>query len=395
MVTLFYLKSDDNYRTIKVEKSKLHDVDVFNTILNGAVVDTYGVYGIRSAIMEISNYNRRKIAFLNAFAIMLVLLIHSYYVEAAAFPISSSIQLITGTYGIAGVAVPLFFFISGLLFFKNIASTKDCISGIRRRVRTLFIPYLIWNVVFVGYYVVLSALPGLSEFSNSEVLKYLSLSHPISTLEYLFWKPVAFHLWFLRDLILFVILTPILWISLKSYPWGTLIALLLFGIISGSGIVYFAFGAFVSLYWGIDVFSKFLSTPRVYISLMIFVISSIMTAIPDCTTIVMNHAFRQFVNFSGIFAVWGIFDILYRNELHEILEKCIIVSNYSFFIYLFHEPVFNIIKKVNLIIFGANECSLVILYFINPILMVLISILVAMSLKRIIPRIYSIAVGGR
>lgn len=345
--------------------------------------------------MEISNYNSRKIAILNMFAIMLVLLIHSYYVEAADFPVSNSIQLITGTYGMAGVAVPLFFFISGLLFFKSISSVNDCISGIKRRVRTLFIPYMIWNMVFVGYYILLSVLPGLSQFSNSEVINHLSLSHPISTLGYLFLEPVAFHLWFLRDLMLFVIVTPILWASLKSYPWGTLIALLLFGIISGSGIVYFAFGAFISLSCGIDVFSKFLSKPIVYISLLIFVVSSIMTAIPVCTTIVMNNAFRQFVNFSGIFAVWGLFDILYRCELHKKLDKCIIISKYSFFIYLFHEPVFNIIKKVNMIIFGANECSLVILYFINPILMVLISIFVAMSLKIILPRIYSIAVGGR
>lgn len=68
-------------------------------------------------MMEISTYNSKKIAILNAVAIVLVLLLHSYFLEAAEYPVAQNVQLFTGTNGISGVAVPLFYFISGVLFF--------------------------------------------------------------------------------------------------------------------------------------------------------------------------------------------------------------------------------------------------------------------------------------
>ena len=68
-------------------------------------------------MMEISTYNSKKIAILmNAVAIVLVLLLHSYFLEAAEYPVAQNVQLFTGTNGISGVAVPLFYAISGLLF---------------------------------------------------------------------------------------------------------------------------------------------------------------------------------------------------------------------------------------------------------------------------------------
>ena len=47
------------------------------------------------------------------------------------------------------VSVPIFFFISGLLFFKegtfNISLYK---SKLRKRFYTIFIPYIIWNIIY-------------------------------------------------------------------------------------------------------------------------------------------------------------------------------------------------------------------------------------------------------
>ena len=68
---------------------------------------------------------------------------------------------------------------------------------------------------------------------------------------------------------------------------------------------------------------------------------------------------------------------------------------YSFFIYLFHEPVFNIIKKLGLKILGISNSSLIILYFVNPLIMAVLSVSVAWALKKYLPKIYSIVVGGR
>ena len=47
------------------------------------------------------------------------------------------------------VAMPTFFVISGYLFFANVTdwNTKTYLGKLRRRVKTLLIPYIIWNVL--------------------------------------------------------------------------------------------------------------------------------------------------------------------------------------------------------------------------------------------------------
>ena len=53
------------------------------------------------------------------------------------------------SYGLCASAVPLFFLISGFLYFKGCESQfglKDYMAKNRKRLRTLLIPYLLWNI---------------------------------------------------------------------------------------------------------------------------------------------------------------------------------------------------------------------------------------------------------
>ena len=52
-------------------------------------------------------------------------------------------------YGLCASAVPLFFLISGFLYFTGCESQfglKDYMAKNRKRLRTLLIPYLLWNI---------------------------------------------------------------------------------------------------------------------------------------------------------------------------------------------------------------------------------------------------------
>lgn len=57
---------------------------------------------------------------------------------------------------LASVAVPLFFFISGYLFFFRTTFSVDVYKKkLKSRIKTLLIPYLFWNfVVLVGHWIV-------------------------------------------------------------------------------------------------------------------------------------------------------------------------------------------------------------------------------------------------
>lgn len=350
-------------------------------------------------MIVISTYNSKKIAVLNVVAIVLVLLLHSHFLEAADYTIAQNVQLFTGTNGISGVAVPLFYFISGMLFFKNVNQIKDCVLGIRKRVRSLLLPYIIWNIVFVLWYLFMSYIPGISGFINSDMLSNFCIDSPITSLEYLLLEPAGFHLWFLRDLILYVLVSPLIYIGCKRFPIiGLLAFFILFGGIARCGITYFTAGAIVAIHYGLDVFDKglFKNNGFKLILFLLFLAKCIMTVLPSFNTITYNPYFQQIANMAGIISVWWIYDVLFKvfsKGTYGII--LLYISKFSFFIYLFHEPALNIIKKMGVFLLGVNNTTLIVLYLISPLLMVAFAISVAKLFKIVMPKFYSIAVGGR
>lgn len=175
--------------------------------------------------MKVNSFNSRKIKVLSFWMIVMVVYIHSYYLEAETRAVPNFVQMLGGS--ITSVAVPLFYSISGFLFFNGITSVKQCFPKIKKRVRTLLVPYLIWNIIFVSWYVALAYTPGVTQYINSDMLSNLSIQYPLDTFFYLFIKPAGFQMWFLRDLILFVLLTPLLYVTIKRMQWIPFILLLL------------------------------------------------------------------------------------------------------------------------------------------------------------------------
>lgn len=65
---------------------------------------------------------------------------------------------------LSGIAIPLFFFFSGFLFFKDSEfSLTVYIHKLRSRAKTLLIPYLMWNFIAILNNIV-KMLPPLSKF---------------------------------------------------------------------------------------------------------------------------------------------------------------------------------------------------------------------------------------
>jgi surface polysaccharide O-acyltransferase-like enzyme len=104
--------------------------------------------------------------------------------------------------GVARVAVPLFFAISGYLFFLGMeGSFVEFVRKWRNRARTLLMPFVAWSIfVFVIVCAVRQQWPythGLEATLN----KLFGLTKPM----------YLFHFWFLRDLILMILLAPVWW----------------------------------------------------------------------------------------------------------------------------------------------------------------------------------------
>ena len=142
--------------------------------------------------------------------------------------------------GILGVRVPMFFVISGFLFFRGVdRNPKPAWFGkkLKRRIRSLLIPYLIANcVAWCVYAAATKWTPGM-------ISGYLG--DDWKDLYFVFWKgPVNLSLWFIRELIVVCLLSPLVWLLIR-YTWG--VATIAFGVFWLMGgyepVFFFALGA--------------------------------------------------------------------------------------------------------------------------------------------------------
>lgn len=110
-----------------------------------------------------------------------------------------------------GSAVPLFFMISGYLFFikNDDYNASQYKSKIKKRLTTLLVPYLIWNLLYVLFNIIVEVLKGGEIDFSSQIFSLWSMP----TQPY----PADPALWFVRDLMVCMILSPIIYYLTKRY----------------------------------------------------------------------------------------------------------------------------------------------------------------------------------
>ena len=170
----------------------------------------------------------------------------------------------------AAIAVPLFFMMSGYLFFYRTEWNSAAFVGkLRRRVRSLLVPYVLFCLLAVVGLVVNYAMSGHSWAQSLHLYlgdgkwlhnfwdvhttgtntNLLGISKPIS-------YPINIPLWFIRDLMVIVLMTPIIHLAIKRLRWGWLLlmtALSISGVwiplvgFSPSSVLWFSVGAWFSI----------------------------------------------------------------------------------------------------------------------------------------------------
>lgn len=174
------------------------------------------------------------------------------------------------------VAVPMFFLLSGALFFRNYTN-KLYFKKLKSRFKTLVIPYLFWN-----------SLPLISLFFAFLVSKDYN-----GTLGSTNWFLAIFHhecnvtFWFIFDLIIFIIIAPLINVFLnnKSIAIVTLFLLILlreFGIeipenifFRSDSIIFYFLGCIVGKFYMVFLQNKsiaksFLGLPSLFLCCVIY-----------------------------------------------------------------------------------------------------------------------------
>lgn len=288
----------------------------------------------------------KTLTLLKGFAIILVVMIHCDVRDSIGAENFSVLDLYMQalTRIIVINAVPMFFFISGFLFFLK----KDTyLNKWRKRFKSLVIPYIVW--CFIGFLIpfIFQQVLGLGYlFKGGE--GHLKPIADFECWDYLrmFWNirdgaPILSTLWFLRNLILLVALTPVFHFFATKLKWGFPVLLTVnflvtdWGVLCLSSCDIFFFGmgcclAINSNYGGAVLLDKQKYSWLLPIWVLTFLVS------------MMAYYFgAQEKLATNIFVV--IDSLLMYKLMRTAVDKwnmawLVKISTASFFIYLFHEP---------------------------------------------------------
>lgn len=349
-----------------------------------------------------TQYLSDKLRILSLISIIIVLYIHSGFhadeIEGMAW--NDRVQdFVSGMMG--RCAVPLFYVISGYLFFLRVPEGMKSIYGkMRKRVGTLVVPYIIGCLFFVGFGVLMAVLPGVSKYMNSSLMPLFS--KPIGEiLRSIFYDadngaPCAFQLWFLRDLILIVAISPLWYLCLKHLKWGFVAVVFV--------LTYFDVPhvPFYSLFW--FVLGGQLTKAKIEmggvsgrIKVAIFglflIISIVQLLSPD---MLEWNLLRIPIIMLGIIGIWGLYDAFVERKFCLSHHKWLgIACQFTFFIYLFHEPTLNIVRKLIVVVLGKNELGYLTSYLISPWIFTVCAVFVGLLFRKYLPRVYDVCTGGR
>ena len=319
--------------------------------------------------------------------IVLVTFAHSYGEVAEGFSLLASewntyefLKLLVSQ-TLVKVAVPVFFIMSGYLFFANVEkwSLKVYKAKMLRRMKTLLIPYLIWNLL----------MAVKLKFFSWNIFWAFWCPAGIQTdwfgQEQWMTAPANMPLWFLRDLIVVSLLTPIIYIGVRkcgSWLMAALTILYLSGIcafipgLSAYAVYFFTIGAFFSIR-RTDLVEKLrrFEWPA-YILSIAFALAMMLTF----NTPVFSSLMLCF-RLVGAIAVFCL-----ASRILSITSKRLpsMVCDSAYFIYLAHYVFFfSFIDSAFFCLFGTSIPALSIHYLLAPLLKVFILTIIYHLLKHV------------
>ncbi len=327
-------------------------------------------------------YLSRKIRIISFFLMILIVVLHANLIELSTGT-SRFVQSLF-TEELTRVAVPLFFLISGYLYFINCDGSKVFfLKKMRRRVRSLVIPYLLLTIL--GGVVLFFTKKGDSLFS-------------LIIDSILIYPRVFYQLWFVHDLIIMSFLSPLFYWFLKKIPYLWILVCLvwltghywsLLNIVNYESLFFWGMGGLIAFHF--PILAEYQSVNRkglVTSILIIWLFISFFIAYNGRPFYI--HGINLLM---GIYVIWGGYDIIFPLVDHNLSN--INLTKYTFFLYLFHEPILTGYKKSLLTMLELNQLTSMIIYVVSPILTLCTILLVGQFAKRHTPIIYYIFTGNR
>lgn len=351
--------------------------------------------------MDYPNYQQRTsnaITWLRFPLIFLIILLHCYSVQRfegnheTYFKVLYPFSLWLGETGVPG-----FFLISGYLFFL---SKKNYFQKLQTRVHSLLIPYLLWNLILLTIYLIIWGIGYPQDIIGRSITDYTFIDYLR-----LFWDrgsynngdfaPLLCPLWYVRNLIIMSILSPILYYILRYTREAFLLVITFWWITSYNNafipqtILFFSLGAYFSIF-DINPLQTILKQKTLF--LFLFVVFAACDII--CHTAYDTSINLQIHRLSLIFNIPALFILADWCTLRGYNNK--LLPNAAFIVFCVHYPIVIALRKICIAQFtDAADSIHILLYFICVIISTLLSIGIYLLMDKYLPNIKRILSGNR
>ncbi|WP_305809672.1 acyltransferase [Shinella sp. SUS2] len=294
------------------------------------------------------------------------------------------------------IGVPCLSAISGYLLFQRGFAGFDYPRTLRSKASTILVPFLLWNTAFL-LLVLAAQARGIGFGYLPDVLsgtprEWMNLAFAIET-----W-PVNVPLYFLRDLLLCLLLSPLIAIAVLRYPRTVLTLMLAYavlplpnGIFLKKSILFgFSFGVCAALHrFDIRRLDRFavplvlaVLAMAVALSLALFAFGPVFPAWLDML--------RSLTAIAGIFGAWALSALLVRTAPGAALAK---LGGLSFWIFCAHYPLLILFWMVWNRFGSVDDYPL--FYAASPILALAILVVSHAAARRFTPSLHATLTGRR
>lgn len=344
---------------------------------------------------------RNKIYWLTFLFSVLVIWVHSFNAELFLGPEGAGTM--AGRYqrflseDVGQIAVPGFFMISSYLFYRNFDLSK-LIPKWKSRVRSILIPYLLWNFIYYMGYVAATRVPGISGIVGKPPVPF-NIRELFSALILYSYNPVF---WYLYQLLILIGLSPAIYLVFKRTGAGAvalgLMVLALwknwnFPQLNMDALFYTCAASYVSLNrnrWREFTGGKFRGRRGLYLSVAVlcFLYCVLFILGRPGSSLYARPILTVLYRLLGVCVVCLAFRFIPLPEAREWMK-------HNFFLYAVHFALVRLINKAGALILPPSPGFALAVFVLMPVIVVSIHAALVKGLTVWLPDVYRVLAGGR
>lgn len=310
------------------------------------------------------------------------------------------------SWAIPGLCVPAFFLFAGYLFYFGVDSFDSSLylRKLRSRGKTLLIPYLFWNLLFFCVLYIAESLPELhakyafrTSFPGGSLVNLWFVESSRMSVATM---PVVGQFWFIRDLMVCVVLSPLYWWLIKHlrHFWILLLAVAWLADWCIPVVGYKGFSMISILFFCLGGWLAAERRDMVEISRSLVIVGWLWPIMIAAVIFLPDGRWHQFayklsvvtgIIFSLNLAAW----LVERKRVRPVA----LLSASTFFVFAFHAPWgVALCRRVLVALFDPQtQLCYGVVYVLNIAVTLGFSVLVYMLISRLTPRFCSFITGNR